>query len=515
MPTDGFHLTWTHLTWGIAALFYAVALYNCVRAVGNRTSSGAAIAWILLQLTLPYVGVPLYFLLGDFRIRGYVKRHRAAHAELDQVGLFLPPSPAPPTNRVPAAIRRTYDACRTVFDRFGTVFQPQLGTADLLVDGRDTFRAIFAAIAAAERYIVVQYYIVRNDRLGLELKRLLIEKAKAKIPVFMLYDDMGSFWLSSEYLADLRKAGVRIERFLPIGGLKRPFQLNFRNHRKLVAVDGQVAFTGGLNVGEEYAVRRRRTRTKLPYWRDTHLRLTGGAVLQMEDIFFEDWYFATGEIVDLKSLKGDPAASLMATEGTVPGAALVSPAAVSLDAAEPIVQVVPTGPTDEALISILLIMQLANLATKRLWIATPYFVPDSSLIRALELATLRGVDVRLMMPRRSDHAFVQWVSLSFGAQLQSQGVKVLLYNRGFMHQKVILVDDALAAVGTMNLDNRALFLNFETMVIVHGAEFAAKVTAMLEKDFLSCIFLRADGKGLMSSLRRLRGDLGRLFAPLL
>lgn len=478
---------------------YGVAVWNCVKVLGSRGTSSAAIAWILLHLTAPWIAVPLYFLVGDFRIKGYTKRHRAASSELESEGALVLPARPPEGDEVVPAIRETYTSFRAVFRKFGAVFEPQPGQVELLVDGRQTFDAIFKAVAEAKHYIFVQYYILRHDRLGLELKRLLVQKVKAGVPVYMLYDDMGSFWLSREYIRDLRRSGVKVARFLPIATFKRFFQMNFRNHRKLVIVDGVTAFTGGLNVGEEYAARRSR-RSLLRYWRDTHVRLTGGSVTQLEDIFLEDWYFATGEKLDVATRTHAPPLPTPAAEATPH---------------DQLVQVIPTGPTDHAVLSILFVLHLINSAKARLWIASPYFVPDPAIIRGLELAALRGVDVRLILPRVSDNRFVHWVSLSYADQMQSRGVSVLLYETGFMHQKVILVDETLAAVGTMNMDNRAMYLNFETMVLIHGEAFNRKVVDMLQKDFLDCRFLKADGRPHVRALKKLRGNACRLFAPLL
>jgi len=348
------------------------------------------------------------------------------------------------------------------------VFYPQYGNIELLMDGQQTFEAIFEAIKKAEKYILVQYYIVRSDRMGLELKKLLIEKARSGVPVYMLLDDMGSFWLSKNYVADLKRAGVHLARFLPIANFKRFFQANFRNHRKLVVVDGTFAFTGGLNDGEEYAASRSKKSMKR-YWRDTHIQVSGGAVYQFEEVFLDDWYFATNHKINL------PDHDFIQLSET--------------DIKPPVLQVIPTGPTDEALISILLIIHLINTAQVRLWIATPYFVPDPAIVRALELAALRGVDVKIMLPQEGDNRFVHWVSISFAEQLRARNIEVLLYQPGFTHQKIILVDQAVSCIGTMNLDNRAMYLNFETMAVIHSESFANQVKTMLETDFLACRYV--------------------------
>jgi cardiolipin synthase len=463
---------------------------------------GAAIAWILINLAVPFLGVPLYFLFGDFRIRGYVRRHRAAAAKLEEQEETAASSDEPTAEQLPEAIAGSVAEFRGIFSKFGPMFRPQWGKVDLLVDGESTFEAIFSAIENATSYILVQYYILRSDRLGLELKRLLMAKAMEGVPVFLLYDDMGSFWLGRDYIRDLKHAGVRVESFLPIASFKRFFQLNFRNHRKLVVVDGAQAFTGGLNVGEEYAARRVRRRKSLKrYWRDTHVRITGAAVAEVEDIFLEDWYFATGDKVDLDAIRRRAPTPEPPPEAFAPR--------------DTVVQIIPTGPTDDTLVSLLFLMQLINSAKKRLWIATPYFVPDHVIIKSLELAALRGVDVRLILPRVSDNPLVHWVSLSYAELMQSRGVLVLLYEAGFMHQKVILADEHLSVVGTMNIDNRALYLNFETMVLIHGTEFNAGIERMLQRDFLTCRFLQKERHPLVRRLTSARANLARLLAPLL
>lgn len=485
------------LIYWVTGGLYTVAFFNCYKVIGSRVNSQSAIAWILLHLTMPFIGIPLYFLFGDFRIRGYVKKHRKRSKKLQKELKHSVSSLIPDVTDVPENLRPKYGPMKKMLDRFGPVYAPQYSHADLLVDGNATFEAIFSAIKDAKDYILVQYYIVRSDRMGLELKKLLIEKANSGIPVYMLLDDMGSFWLSRDYVRDLRKAGVNLARFLPIASFKRFFQANFRNHRKLVVVDGQIAFTGGLNVGEEYAASRSKKSMKR-YWRDTHMQVRGSAVYQFEEVFLDDWYFATGSKIELPEAQH---------EQTAPQKDDGSP--------NPIVQVVPTGPTDEVLVSVLFIMNLINSATERLWIATPYFVPDPAIVRALELASFRGVDVRIMLPNESDNRFVHWVSLTYAEHLRKRGLKILLYQPGFMHQKVFLVDKTVSCIGTMNLDNRAMYLNFETMTVIHSEEFAAKVAAMLEADFLNCTFVPAMNNSIKSKILALRGNLARLLAPLL
>jgi cardiolipin synthase len=453
---------------------------------------------MLASIFMPLAGLPAYYLLGQNRLRGYERRRTKAEAKFFESMKLKMGEVA--IDDVPQALRKGLNDFDH-FNRFGAVFTPQTGEAELLIDGRETFTSIFEAINSAEKFIFVQYYILRSDRLGLELKELLVRKAKQGVAVFLLYDDWGSFWLKNTYIKDLRRAGVKTAPFLPVTGLTRALQFNFRNHRKFVAVDGKVAFTGGLNVGEEYTSRVFVSESKKKaYWRDTHIKITGSSALLSLDIFLEDWFFATGEILD----EADVAHKLMDQLPPTKTEDLNS-----------VIQYVPTGPTDPSPVSILFLMQLIQTAKKKLWIATPYFIPDPTLLAELRLATLRGVDVRLLMPKVGDNRFVHAVSLSFARKAEELGVEIYLYNKGFMHQKIVLVDDHMGAVGTMNFDNRAIWLNFETMVLVHSQTFAKKIGEMLESDFLHTEKLQLPKNTWGKHLDEFRTNLAGLMAPLM
>ncbi len=496
--------------WPYFAL-YALAWWLAFELIQERRNPKSTIAWIVALIFTPFVGIPLYYIFGKNRIKGLMRRraHFDQHAisphthSLDD----LVRQPAIRENlaglmrgltqeELPVPENLAEMAC--AFGRFGDLHDPSRNSVKLLVDGEDTFKEIFSAISAAQHYILVQYYILRSDRLGLELQKLLIAKARSGVAVHVIYDDIGSFWLPKAYIRDLKAAGIAVASFLPIHSWKRGLQLNFRNHRKLVVVDGEIALTGGLNFGEEYV-------SGLPLfdkadtsrWRDTHVKIKGPAVTRLEDVFFDDWHFATGESLE-DALRARHVPQFSEHPGEV-------------------VQVIPSGPTDEALVGVLLYMMTIQKARRRLWIATPYFVPDTPLTRALELCTLRGVDVRILLPRRSDNKLVHWVGVTYAAKLRKAGVRVLFYEPGFMHQKVVLVDDDMCLIGTTNFDNRALYLNFETTLVIHGRDFARKVDSMLTLDMAeSCASLDPEPAGRIGKfLQTQKENLSRLLAPLL
>ncbi len=490
---------------------YTLALWLAFDLIQERRNPKSTIAWVVALVAIPFVGIPLYYAFGKNRIKGLMRRR----AFFDQHALSPHSHSHEDLARQPAiqknlsALESNHEqACRPLpanlgdfgrtFGRFGELYDPTLNDVKLLVDGQETFREIFEVISKASRYILVQYYILRSDRLGVELQKLLIAKAKSGVAVYVLYDDIGSFFLSSAYIRDLKAHGISVASFLPIHSWKRGLQLNFRNHRKLVVVDGVDALTGGLNFGEEYVSGLPIIgKTDTSRWRDTHVRITGPAVEKLEDVFFDDWHFATGESLEV-NLRAIPH----------PGWEIQGAEAV---------QVIPSAPTDEALVGVLLYMLTIQKAKRRLWIATPYFVPDTPLTRELELCTLRGVDVRLLLPSKSDNPLVHWVGETYADKLRKAGVKILSYGAGFMHQKVVLVDDDLALVGTTNFDNRALYLNFETTLAIHGTAFARKVEAMLSIDMAeSTIVGEPADRGPVSRFFRLQKEnLSRLLAPLL
>jgi cardiolipin synthase len=326
--------------------------------------------------------------------------------------------------------------------------------AKLLVDGAETFDAIGAAIDAAEKYLIVQFFFVRDDELGRDILRRLLAARKRGVAVWMLIDQVGSRKLSAAYRRELRDAGVKLETFVTNRERGKRFRLNFRNHRKLVVADGKKAFLGGQNIGDEYMGRSKR----FGPWRDTFVELEGPIVIALQLPFVEDWYFTTREIPDLDweahLSEGHMAASI------VPGTPVKRWNAV------------PAA-----------YFEVIRSARKRLWIASPYFVPDPALRAAIAHASLRGVDVRILLPQNPDHILPWLSSFTFYPWMRDAGVRIFRYQPGFMHQKVLLADDDLSIIGSINLDYRSFILNFELSVAVASRAFAHRVEEMLKADF--------------------------------
>lgn len=459
---------------GLIHLLGVVAACHAIMTV--RTSQGA-IAWAVSLLAAPYFTLLPYLILGRSKFAGYVEARRAQNqlmrsrvGELDWSG------------HPPAVQQEDFSALSRLT---GLPFLPG-NDVSLLINGQATFDAILSAIADARAYVIVQFFIVHDDTIGRRLQAALLERAAAGIPVYFLYDSIGSHDLPSQYIDTLRAGGVTVHAFATRRKFVNRFQLNFRNHRKIVVVDGTVAFIGGHNVGDEYLG----ANPRLSPWRDTHIRVAGPAVTGIQRAFIEDWHWATGKIPSLNRDAG-------------------------LSRADMHCQVVPSGPADTLETCSLFFVELINAAQKRLWLSTPYLVPDEAVFSALRLAVLRGVEVRLLIPCRRDHFVVFEATMRYAYDAVRSGIEIYRYQPGFVHQKVVLVDDVAAAVGSANLDNRSFRLNFEIMLLTVDRGFAAAVHDMLQHDFSQAVPIGPHDYRAVPFWRRATMSVARLFAPIL
>ncbi len=436
----------------IALFFYLAAVFSVMHVLMNGRTAESTIAWVISLITFPYIAVLLYAVFGRRKFRGYVMSRRLGDTKIQHLAgnLCRYMSRFPPTfDEREARIRAIEQIAQMPFT--------YPNHAALLIDGDKTFQAIFSALKRAEDYILIQYFTINDDNLGRHFRNCLIARAEAGVRIYLLYDEIGSRALPRRYLRSLKDAGIQVYSFNTTQGRRNRFQLNFRNHRKVVVIDGKEAFVGGLNIGDEYLGRTKRFEA----WRDTHCRITGPSVQCVQLAFIEDWNWATHGYPEL-NWKPEPAAG------------------------EANILVIPTGPADLMETCNLFFVHTINSARKRLWIATPYFVPSHEVMSALRLAILRGVDVRIMIPEKPDHLLVYLSAFSFIKEVQNINVRFFRYQRGFMHQKVMLMDNYVASVGTANMDNRSFRLNFEISLVVVDAKFAAKVKEMLLEDFKNC-----------------------------
>lgn len=432
----------------VAHLLGITSAFDALKSV--RTPQGA-VAWIVSLSTFPYVAVPAYWIFGRNKFEGYVIARRKEESELrTSLGETFTLVKAAATADGRAIGLKPLEKLA----KMGTVSG---NNAELLIDGEATFNSLFVGIEAAQDYVLVQFYIVRDDQIGRELQALLMRKAREGVHVYFLYDEIGSHRLRRpprRFLSELTEAGVQVRPFYSTQGWGNWMQLNFRNHRKITVVDGQYGWVGGLNLSDEYLSRNPR----FGHWRDTHMKIEGPAVLGLQLTFLEDWHWSTGHVLSL-----DWESHL--AEKNIP------------------ILILPSGPADHFETASLMIQHVIHTARKRVWIVSPYFVPDEGVIAALKLAALRGVDIRIMIPENPDILLVKYAAYAFLEPLLYAGVKVYRYQKGFLHGKVFLIDDHLAGIGTVNLDNRSFRLNFEVTALIADTTFAEKVGDMLIEDF--------------------------------
>ena len=437
------------VVWLVTASYVAGAIAAVDAIMTARTEQGA-IAWSVSLVAMPFVAVPAYLVFGRSKFEGKLDAYEERKHEIDALVVRIR------ENLRPWSVdgKGETGAYRAV-QKLSGMDLTRGNQVDLLVNGTATFDSILAGIAEAKHYALVQFYMIHDDGLGRRFQQALIERARAGIRVYLLYDEVGSNGLPQAYLEELRAAGVEVSSFKPTQGAGNRFQLNFRNHRKMVVVDGTTGWIGGHNVGDEYLG----LDPEMTPWRDTHVRITGPAVLQLQATILGDWYWATREIPELNW----------------------TPRAARGDGQQ--VMIVPSAPTHDLETAGLLFVTALNSARKRFWVSAPYFVPDEAVMKALVLAALRGVDVRVITTGKGDSLPVQLAGFHYIQKLRGLGIRFYAYKPGFLHEKVLLVDDDVSAVGTANFDNRSFRLNFEVTALIVDRDFATRMQAMFEDDF--------------------------------
>ncbi|MGM0396074.1 MAG: cardiolipin synthase [Bacillota bacterium] len=360
---------------------------------------------------------------------------------------------------------------------------------ELYFSGEDKFDALLQSISNSREYIHMEYYIFNEDNLGREVMRALSEKAREGIEVKLLIDGMGSRKLGKDMTNVLKEAGGEVVFFYP------PFipvfnvRINYRNHRKICIIDGKEAYMGGFNVGDEYLGLSR----KFGYWRDTHIRIRGSAISSMQWQFFLDWRFASGE--EIKGCR-----SYVGIHGEEDRVGI---------------QIVSSGPDSKwPSIKDGYLKMIYN-AERRLYVETPYFIPDDSIFEAMKIAGLSGLDVRVMIPNKPDHPFVYWAGLSYIGELLEAGVRFYTYERGFLHSKVVITDDFVSSVGTANLDIRSFKLNFEINAFIYDKDTNNKLAERFLNDLDNCKEITLEFYEERSRIIKIKESFSRLLSPIL
>ncbi|WP_114569715.1 cardiolipin synthase [Exiguobacterium flavidum] len=459
--------------------------------IENRTAE-STIAWFLVLVFLPIIGVVIWAMFGRNPRRR--RRSRRSHEERQLFRQAVRPIRSLAVTDLSPDHLKLANTIRN----FGGGGVDVHTSSQVLTNGGETFPAILEAIRSAENHVHIQYYIYRTDELSTAIRDALIERAKSGVEVRFMYDGLGSYGLNESFLRPLKEAGGKVVAFDPISSPLFIFTANFRNHRKIVVVDGKVGFTGGLNVGNEYDGKD----PKFGFWRDTHLRLEGRAVKELQATFIDDWLYG--------QIEKDDTWETFANETNLP---LYFPAHdVETDGA---VQIVTSGPTskDPAIRNALIAAIIT--AQRSIWIATPYLVPDNETLTLLRLAARAGLDVRILTPGKGDSFTSYYATRSYFGPLLKDGVKIYTYNRHFMHAKIVLVDGKIGVVGTANMDIRSFVLNYELMAFLYDTESAKELERDFIDDFEVSIQLSSQDYVKRSFRFRIFESLSRLISPLL
>jgi len=477
------------MIWIVLALVIFIAQVATILLLEFRRPSKLA-AWLLILFLFPLIGfVMYYFLAQEYQHRRKLEARRGQQQVKERQEQLY---------REVSAATRPEEIVSGQFMHQERLFQlltslphaPITGNnaTHVLTDATEMFPALLGAIAGARHHIHLEYYTIRADRIGKQFQQALISKAREGVEIRIIYDGVGSLGLSDPYVQELQAAGIQTQCFLPPRFAFFDKRVNYRDHRKIAVIDGLIGFVGGINIGDEYLG----ANPKLGFWRDTHLQLEGDAVYYLQEAFMQSWLFTANVL-----LTGDRYWPAHTCNG------------------EEQVQIVVSGPDMEADTIQKTIFAAVAAAKSRIYITTPYFIPDPAVLLGLKTAALSGVDVRIIVPDVADSRLVLNASLSFVDELLSCGVHFYRYQKGFVHAKVLIVDQLLASVGTANMDMRSFFSNFECNALLYSSKAIERLAQDFYHDLEQCEAIVQDVFRQRSRKRKASEHFARLLSPLL
>lgn len=478
----------------LSQLIIILTIANIITAVAaiimERRNPAVSIAWVMVIFMLPVAGIILFFLLSqNISAR---KLYRLSEFEEQKIDSSL-------KNQIKEIKEGTYSFAAKegrlwqdmihLNQLYGRAYYSQNNKVDILTDGLQMFDALYNDIKNARETINVMFFIVKNDETGRQFIDLLTQKAREGVEVRLLLDSMGSRQINDKVLADFIAAGGKRAYFFPRKLNLVNLDFNYRNHRKLTVIDGRIGYIGGFNVAREYLGRKK----KFGYWRDTHIRLTGQSVQDINARFILDWRAASKENIVLS----EAYYSNIISEGNTG------------------IQIVSSGPDSVKEEVKRSLMKMITSAERNIYIQTPYFVPDASILESLKMAAQCGVDVRVMIPCRPDHPFVYWATYAYAGELVKSGGRVFIYENGFLHTKTMAVDGEVATVGSANFDRRSFSLNFESNAFIYDKDETCKMESIFLKDMDECRELTAELYNNRNRIIKIKEVAARLIADLL
>ncbi|WP_442587122.1 cardiolipin synthase [Pedobacter sp. AW31-3R] len=441
-------------------LYVLIIIAVCLRIIYDTRSTTKTLAYLILTVFLPVAGIIIYFCIGtNYRKRKlYSKKITTDERMQKQIKQQVYRESKRIWDTVPENMLK-YKKLGRLLINDGTSFLSGRNKVDILINGEHKFAELLQCLRNARHHIHIEYYIYEDDEIGNEIKHILIEKAREGVDVRVIYDDFGSRSIRKRVVPELLAAGVMAFPFYKILFIALANRLNYRNHRKIIVIDGTIGFTGGINICDRYVNSDKRP--DAVYWRDTHVKITGTGVYYLQYLFICDWNFCTDDTLEIEDdFFCEP----------------------DISAGSSIVQVAASGPDSDNPTILYSTIQVIGMAEEEILITTPYFIPGESLMDALCVAALSGVKVVLLVPDQSDSRMVAAAARSYYGELLKAGVEVYQYQKGFIHAKTMVTDKNLSVIGTANMDNRSFELNFEVNAVIYDSEVAAQMTKVFYED---------------------------------
>ncbi|WP_244834626.1 cardiolipin synthase [Clostridium sp. BJN0001] len=443
-------------------------------------------AWLFIMILMPGLGFIIYLLLGQNLSRQKLFKEKT---KIDEIRRIKPNSKFYSINHSHDGGFKYIDLRRMNYRNNGSLYTIN-NNVRLFYDGKRKFKQLISDIKNAKKFIHVEYYIFRRDNLGLEIIDELTKKAREGLEVRILVDSMGSYKLTRKSLKEYLNAGGKFSIFFPGIFPHINTRINYRNHRKIVVIDGKYGYVGGFNIGDEYIGKD----PKIGFWRDTHVRIQGEAVSDLSERFLLDWCYASGEKIDKYENYFNKDIDIVGDTG---------------------IQIVTSGPDHNEEYIRNSYLKIINNAKKNLYLETPYLVPDITMLETLKISALSGVDVRIIIPGNPDHFFMKWAASSYIGDLLNAGVRIYSYENGFIHAKTIVSDSIISSVGTANLDIRSFKLNFEVNAVIYDDRVSINMEDQFFKDIENSTEITIDIYNKRSRLLRIQESLVRLLSPIL
>ena len=481
--------SWSIFFFVLNVIYLGTAIIVAFSVILDNRNPAKTISWVVVLFVLPIIGLILYFLVGknyrkekifsrkgledferirDFSANQLIELQDRANLDNDKVMIKLP---------IISLLLRNSKAMLTTQNR-----------VKILNNGDTTFKSIISELTRAKHHIHLEFYIIDDDTIGNTIREILIAKAHEGIRVRMIYDDVGCWKLGKKFLDSLRNAGVELYPFMRV---RIPFlanRINYRNHRKIIVVDGRVGFVGGINIADRYIS----GNEDIPFWRDTHLKVEGEAANSLQVVFLTDWFFVSGQVINDRPCF--PKTKINNTQ---------------------LVQITASGPDSDWSSIMQAYFYAISTAVEYIYIANPYFIPNESILTALKTVALSGIDVRIIIPGKADSFLAYNGTMSYVEELLETGIRIFYYQKGFIHSKLLIVDDVFASVGTANMDIRSFDDNFEVNALIYDEELCIELKSYFLEDQSNCIEADLELHKNRNFKRKFIESFARIFSPLL